>query len=343
VKKSQVGALDLTNDIKNRQLLEQNNFDKWYEALKSELTPSCVFMMTPLESRSLVQYYEHHHMGKAALASEQEQALEQLAVKIEHHGSQHLGDNVLQKGFFIRLTTRSPKDSRIFSNDMFQSVSDECDKYKAKGIVVDDNLKLNIIYVLFVKKMIVHSGKEAVQILGGSHRCWQDITSSIDVGSPVGVVLRQWANIHPSLEFRGFVYNKSLNAISSYNRAVCWPGVPEQVKSIEEKCRTYYDSVKHKIPANMNNFIVDFAILENGTVTIVEFNDFADFEGCGANAELFSWDKDEDVLKGKKQFETRVVMNPLTREALEKTLTKPFKIHLGWLPKSSWVAGVDYY
>jgi hypothetical protein len=180
-------------------------------------------------------------------------------------------------------------------------------------------------------------------MLGDSHRCWQDLSSSKDVGSPVGVVLRQWASIHPSLEFRGFVYDKKLNAISSYNRAVCWPGVPEKVAEIEEKCRTYYEKIKSKIPDNMKNFIVDFAILEDGSVTVVEFNDFADFEGCGSNAELFSWATDEDILKGKKPFETRVVMKPLSKEDLEKTLTKPFKIHLGWVPKTSWVPGVDYY
>lgn len=32
------------------------------------------------------------------------------------------------------------------------------------------------------------------------------------------VFVREWAQIHPSMEFRGFVYGKELNAISSYNR-----------------------------------------------------------------------------------------------------------------------------
>jgi hypothetical protein len=52
-------------------------------------------------------------------------------------------------------------------------------------------------------------------------RIWQDINAAID--SIVGkfemyVVIREWAQIHPSAEFRGFVYGKQLNAISSYNR-----------------------------------------------------------------------------------------------------------------------------
>jgi len=195
--------------------------------------------------------------------------------------------------------------------------------------------------------MITYSGKEAVELLGNSHRIWQDIVSALDAiidEFSIFVVLRKWAAIHPSLEFRGFVYNRNLNAISSYNRAVCWEGIPERAHEIEQKCRQYYEKIKHKIPSNMQNFVVDFAILEDtGEVTVVEFNDYADFEGCGANAELFDWNKDEDILQGKAPFETRLVMKPLSREQLEKTLTKPFKIHLGWVPKESWVAGVDYY
>jgi len=310
--------------------------------LKSELIPSHVFMLNDAEACALARIYEHNQMGKEPVTAQEQNLLQELAVKIEKE-AKTISPDILQKGFFVRLTTRSPKDSKIFSEEMFRAINEECEKYEQKGGTVDDNLKLNIIYVLFVKKMIVFSGQEAVKILGGSHRIWQDICSSRDVGSKVGIVIRQWADIHPSMEFRGFVYGRKLNAISSYNRAVCWPGIPERVKEIEEKCRTYYEKICHKIPDHMSNFIADFAILADGTVTIVEFNDFADFEGCGANAELFNWETDKDILQGKKPFETRVVMKSLPRDALEKTLTKPFKIHLGWIPKESWVPGVDWY
>lgn len=335
-------VVNLKAEEKNKQLLEQNNFDKWYDALKSELIPSHVFMISNAEARALARCYEHSQMGKESLTTQEQGLLDELSVKIEKEATVISGD-ILKKGFFVRMTTRSPKDSRIFSDEMFADIKAECDKCAAKGVTVDDNLKLNIIYVLFVKKMIVYSGKEAIKILGESHRIWQDICSSLDVGSPLGIVIRQWADIHPSMEFRGFVYDRKLNAISSYNRAVSWPGIPERIKEIEEKCKAYYEKIQPKIPLSMQNFIVDFAFLADGTVTIVEFNDFADFEGCGANAELFNWETDKEILQGKKPFETRVVMKPLEREALGKTLTKPFKIHLGWVPKESWVPGVDWY
>jgi len=65
--------------------------------------------------------------------------------------------------------------------------------------------------------------------------------------------------------------------------------------------------------------------------------------GAASNAELFSWDTDRDILIGNSEFETRLVMQPLTREQLEQTLTKPFRIHLGWDTLDSWKHGVHYY
>ncbi len=125
---------------------------------------------------------------------------------------------------------------------------------------------------------------------------------------------------------------------------MCWPGIPERKEEIESRCREYWKEIEPKLPSQMQNFIVDFAILEDkNEMTIVEFNDFADFEGAGSNAELFDWAQDRDVLTGCSPFETRLVMQPLSKEQLEKTLTKPFRIHLGWDPLESWNYGVDWY
>jgi len=230
---------------------------------------------------------------------------------------------------------------------MFEAVKSDCRKQEQEGKPVTENDILRLCYVNFVKKMVVYSGKQAVQLLAKSHRIWQDINATIDAiidKFEMFVFVREWAQIHPSMEFRGFVYNGRLNAISSYNRAVCWPGIPERKVEIEKRCIEYWEKIKPSMPAEMKNFIIDFAILEDtNEMTIVEFNDFADFEGAGSNAELFNWTTDRDILTGVAPFETRLVMQNLTREELEKTLTKPFRIHLGWDPVESWKHGVDWY
>mgnify|MGYP001097901769 CR=1 FL=1 len=103
------------------------------------------------------------------------------------------------------------------------------------------NDKLGIVYNNQVKILAVHSGAEAVELLASSLRIYQDLVAHLEgqisaAKFDVFVVLRQWADIRPAFEFRGFVYDRKLTAISSYNRAVFWPHVGERERAWQ--CRT---------------------------------------------------------------------------------------------------------
>jgi len=265
----------------NKLKAEGTNVEKWFHNLKDQLIPSHLFPLSLEAAKALVASYEHTFMGKPDLTRDQQNALDSLAALIESE-AEKWSPGLTQKGFFVRLSTRSPKDALIFHPKMFAAIKADCDQLRGEGKLVTENDILRFCYIHFVKKMVVYSGKEAVSLLATSHRIWQDINASIDSmidTFEMGVFIREWAQIHPSMEFRGFVYGKKLNAISSYNRAVCWPGIPERKAEIERRCRDYWEQIKDKIPSDMENFIVDFAFLEDSDkVTIVEFNDFADFE-----------------------------------------------------------------
>eukprot|EP01126_Amoeba_proteus_P043702 TRINITY_DN4812_c0_g1_i3.p1 TRINITY_DN4812_c0_g1~~TRINITY_DN4812_c0_g1_i3.p1 ORF type:complete len:318 (-),score=68.89 TRINITY_DN4812_c0_g1_i3:524-1477(-) len=266
----------------NKERADANNVDKWYDSLKEVLIPSHLLPLSLDQAKALVRVYESKNMNKPSLTVQELESLDVLAKTIEEHTLKWRAD-VLQRGFFVRLNTRSPKDSLILEPLMFEAIKKDCDKHEQEGGKVDDNTILRFCYVNFVKKMIVYSGKQAVDLLGKSHRIWQDISAAIESivdKFEMFVVLREWVQIHPSMEFRGFVYGRKLNAISSYNRAVCWPGIPERKEEIEKKCRDYWEKLEPLLPSSMQNFVVDFAFLEGtGEPTVVEFNDFADFEG----------------------------------------------------------------
>jgi hypothetical protein len=183
------------------------------------------------QAKALARVYESLYLGKPSLTGEEQAALKQLATAIEEKVHNWLSlltsqaeewqAGVLEKGFFVRLNTRSPKDARILSPEMFAAIEENKRQLIEEGGIVDENAILRFCYINFVKKMVVHSGKEAVDLLGASHRIWQDIHATVDSiidKFEMYVVVREWAQIHPSTEFRGFVYERQLNAISSYNR-----------------------------------------------------------------------------------------------------------------------------
>lgn len=69
--------------------------------------------------------------------------------------------------------------------------------------------------------------------------------------------------------------------------AVCWPGIPERKDEITKRCIEFWEKIKPHVPEELDNFVIDFAFLDNGSgeCTIVEFNDFADFEGFSSKYE----------------------------------------------------------
>jgi len=149
----------------------------------------------------------------------------------------------------------------------------------------------------------------------------------------MSIILRPWTYIPTWGEFRGFVYDRKLVAISSYNRAVHFPFVVEKKNEIEKKIKEYFQTIEPKIIPQLKNFICDFAFLGDDlqNMIIVELNQYRDYEGNATNAELFDWVKDDKILTGQAPFEMRVLENPLDHETLMKTITAPLKVHLGYM------------
>jgi len=238
----------------------------------------------------------------------------------------------------------------MFSPKMKKLVQEQVEAIeKQSGKKIERNTLLGIVYDTHLKCLAVHSGKEAVELLSSSIRIWQDIIATLDgtIGEfKLFVVLRKWMGISNSLEFRAFVYERKLTAISSYNRAVYWPQIQPHKEEIGKKLSKYWhEKILPKLSAHLQNFVIDFAFL-NGKlddIIVVELNPFYDFEGNATNAEMFDWQKDEKILKGTAPFEFRIVESPMPEEALKKTLTKPFRIWMGWETEDSFKHGIDWY
>jgi len=67
--------------------------------------------------------------------------------------------------------------------------------------------------------MAVKNGEEALALLLHSSRVNTDISRTLDHsehGFKMYLLLRKFCPIEPSMEFRGFVYNNKLTAVSQY-------------------------------------------------------------------------------------------------------------------------------
>lgn len=109
------------------------------------------------------------------------------------------------------------------------------------------------------------------------------------------------------MEFRGFVTNGKLNALSQYNHLAFFPKLLELKQTIQEKILDFFnknisDRLKDKFP----QYIIDFALVGSdlSTIYIIELNPFLP----STDGALFSWQKERHLLENGP-FEFRVREN----------------------------------
>jgi len=151
------------------------------------------------------------------------------------------------------------KDTGLFVKTSYQSAKHEYKLFPAFTIM---NIFENIIYS-------------------------KEIWSSIDKASCI--ILKPWNNnISKDTEFRVFVENKRIIAISQQAWGVSLSQVPYLEHLIEQ-----LDDIIKDIP--YNDAVLDINYTSNGVLTLIEINPGCRFHGAGSS--LYTWQEIEDVKR----------------------------------------------
>eukprot|EP01130_Rhizamoeba_saxonica_P009702 TRINITY_DN3957_c0_g1_i3.p1 TRINITY_DN3957_c0_g1~~TRINITY_DN3957_c0_g1_i3.p1 ORF type:complete len:286 (-),score=52.58 TRINITY_DN3957_c0_g1_i3:79-936(-) len=208
---------------------------------------------------------------------------------------------------FIKLSTRSPKDSAMGSPFMRQLLIKQMEDLPTS---IDQLNYENNIMQRFIRciptSMTYENGHEALNIMCRSERVDTDLKRWIKYPDsfPMNIVLREFDNeLTPEMEFRGFVHNNTLTAVSQYYTLAYYPQLKENQDELINCITSYYEEIVDKIP--IDNYIIDFVVNPSG-VKVIELNPWATTTG----AALFEWSKDRSILIGDSNFEFRLVEEP---------------------------------
>ncbi|MFX0139747.1 MAG: hypothetical protein ACFFDN_39270, partial [Candidatus Hodarchaeota archaeon] len=234
------------------RISNETNIENWYESLKSYTMNTIFFPMSIELANTFVHYYQQAK-GEGKVTLKEKQLLNKIEKRIDGIINNFKDP---KKGAFVRLSTRSPKDSCIArkkSDKIFQE-----ELKKGKG---DENSRLIAIVKSSILGLNIISGKEAMELLLDSQRVYDDLETALQFSKTKGfsqkIFVREWIDIPIDMEFRGFVYKKGLNAISQYYHYLLFPDLPKQVPIIEKRIKNFYNSIKDKI--TLESFIIDFA------------------------------------------------------------------------------------
>jgi hypothetical protein len=149
--------------------------------------------------------------------------------------------------------------------------------------------------------------KECHDFMEGSHD-QQSIEARDTKSPPLQIVLRKWCNLHPSMEFRCFVRQHNLIAISQRHHSQHYPHLKRDWPNIRDKLDDFFEGYVRMRYANgtIENYVVDLYIDQKDRIWIIDFNCWS----FTTDALLFEWQelltKDQDAVE-EEPVEMRIV------------------------------------
>ena len=227
------GAADETRDYFFKAAV-----DKWYEDLKAFTFESRFTPIGPEEAHTVVAAWkaardadiEAAASGGAIPLVTIPAALEGLTERVDAILHEHFPS---PEGVFVKLSTRSPKDSRALLRRATAAYRARLDDAgNIPGAPPEgphqDNARLVALSEEMVRAASIRTGREAVALLLDSDRVGEDLMYAFDeegkAAAPVTLVVRAWdARIRPQCEFRGFVWEGRLTCIGQYWHSLHFP------------------------------------------------------------------------------------------------------------------------
>jgi hypothetical protein len=311
-------------EVRNsRQELSEFYVENWYPLLKHLSAKTVYLDFSIKEAKAILSFQKQRYKKMDCLTKEEIQSLIDLELKIDNMYQNEFNDT----GFFIKFSFRSPKDGFPLDGErLTKYFKEEYDKMKKKWKpdtwtvkFTEQDIEGDMCWIAFARafeqSLQCKSGKEALNIILSSDRAKEDITNAIEFEElndeeslefknkinykwDLKLILRRWINgINGTMEFRCFVKENIMTAITQYNHPFFIEELQSDIFCLELKTKIYdfWNREIRDLLKQKKNYVIDFAILDtDSSVFFIELNPYRDSCGTG----MFHWVDDHDVLFG---------------------------------------------
>eukprot|EP01101_Sappina_pedata_P001452 TRINITY_DN11533_c0_g1_i1.p1 TRINITY_DN11533_c0_g1~~TRINITY_DN11533_c0_g1_i1.p1 ORF type:complete len:389 (+),score=151.22 TRINITY_DN11533_c0_g1_i1:26-1168(+) len=333
-----VAALEEHQITAYQDTVQEANAEEWIELLGKDATPETQFVPISVEqAQELLEVSELVQKG---------QDLEEAKKKIQSSTLlssmfKSLQDSIealssaQEPSVFVKTSSRSYKDSTVAQKtflEMFKKFTRELSQ-QMQVSTQEENLRIIALLIAGTELLKVNNVQEVVERFLPSERMVQDLTLALDrkeKGWCENFVIRRWVPFDPRLEFRAFVLEGKLVALSQYNHLAYLEEVLSLKSEILARIMDFFESdVKSQLGAKMSRYIVDFGFERNdtsnsvnpevklesspdkyqgilGRLWVIEINPYLPTtDSC-----LFSWERDQEHVQGKKDLDFRIRDKP---------------------------------
>lgn len=312
VKLKKTGFKEKEINLKSDLSLEQTynsrlravDLESWYHKIAKFTYPTEFIELTPLEAQTMME--ESRKMKKEASDWTQNKILISLKQKLENALKTHSMDEV-----FVKLSSRSPKDSRATQQRAQQLALERLRTLQKQRKLTTNDLVVAIM-TTGIEVLKMTSASQIIETFLTSDRvCEDDIPLALQFPDKWSqhIVIRRWIDVPIQYEFRGFVLNNKLTALSQYYTSAYFPDIIENKEKILKLVLNLFEQVKDLLDMKPPEYVIDFAVqVKEEKAYVIELNPFGKPNGLGTGTCLFDNSKEEDlqVLFGDREFEFRV-------------------------------------
>jgi hypothetical protein len=252
------------------------NFENWYSLLQecTFYTKLCAIDFD--ESRLFVIVYERLFRDKDPseltridwrnLLSQTEQVtLTGLETKLESAINSFKNEKP-GEFVFVKTSSRSAKDSPLATERFKQLYSNYLAELEPVEKQSAENEQITCLLRAAFECLKMRNAREVIDSFIISERIYQDMMLATEKQSTKNFkesfVIRQFIQIDVDMEFRGFVFNGKLTALSQYNYLIHSERLNNEKINVQQKILKYfYETVVVKLADRFHsNYIIDFAV-----------------------------------------------------------------------------------
>ena len=197
------------------------------------------------------------------MTNDETKSLECLQIRIQESLSHYV-----RSGFaFVKTSSRSAKDSPLVSSNFesfYLAFLNQLPEEERK----QENCQITCLLKAAFVSLKVKNSEEVIEMFIKSERIYQDMLLALSNTERFreNFVIREFVDIEVDMEFRGFVFNEKLNALSQYNYLIYSDNLYKNKTIIQDLILDFFNQQVSQLLSKSSfskNYVIDFAVFSS--------------------------------------------------------------------------------
>ena len=294
-----------------QKTVQDANIETWEKNLGPLTFRTKYMTMSVEDARAFLEITENRGKSEYRASAELQGRLDEMEARLQALIDE---DGWGSRGVFVKTSSRSAKDAAVARKKLLEIYKAHTKQLASGQGPYTVNQKIIGLLHAGTQMLKCFSARDAFEMLTQSERIEQDMRLALLVFDRNGhwdqnLVVREWHDIDVSQEWRCFIKDRKVAAISQYNYLPCFPDLIANRQYLADLLVSFLSvTVIPSLPDTpiFQDMVIDLAVTGDAwahpKLWVIELNPYL----SSTDGALFSWAHDLPVLTGQLPFELRL-------------------------------------